>query len=370
MPRPTPNRIVAKLSDTIPFIAPAELERQGGFTFLARLGANESVFGPSSMAIEAMKRAAENPQWYGDPLSHDLRQELASKHGLTQDHFVVGSGIDGMFGHIASAFLEPNDAVVTTLGSYPTFNYFIDAVGAQLIQVPYDQTEVNLKQLALAAIESNAKAVYIANPDNPSGHFHPKPAIEEFLKALRENILVILDEAYVDFEEPYEITDPRLIRLRTFSKAYGLAGTRVAYAMGDPETIQPLNRIRPHFEVNLVAQAGALASLRDKDFIPNIRKRNTQAKQHLEIQFAWSEHKHQLRPRERRYQRAGRRNRPHAPREKNFHPKTWPTSPRPLHPHHRRQSTRPRSIVQSSQRNSPIELARGNLATGNFHAAQ
>ena len=281
MPRPTPNRIVAKLSDTIPFIAPAELERQGGFTFLARLGANESVFGPSSMAIEAMKRAAENPQWYGDPLSHDLRQELASKHGLTQDHFVVGSGIDGMFGHIASAFLEPNDAVVTTLGSYPTFNYFIDAVGAQLIQVPYDQTEVNLKQLALAAIESNAKAVYIANPDNPSGHFHPKPAIEEFLKALRENILVILDEAYVDFEEPYEITDPRLIRLRTFSKAYGLAGTRVAYAMGDPETIQPLNRIRPHFEVNLVAQAGALASLRDKDFIPNIRKRNTQAKQHL-----------------------------------------------------------------------------------------
>ena len=281
MPRPTPNRIVAKLSDTIPFIAPAELERQGGFTFLARLGANESVFGPSSMAIEAMKRAAENPQWYGDPLSHDLRQELASKHGLTQDHVVVGSGIDGMFGHIASAFLEPNDAVVTTLGSYPTFNYFIDAVGAQLIQVPYDQTEVNLKQLALAAIESNAKAVYIANPDNPSGHFHPKPAIEEFLKALRENILVILDEAYVDFEEPYEITDPRLIRLRTFSKAYGLAGTRVAYAMGDPETIQPLNRIRPHFEVNLVAQAGALASLRDKDFIPNIRKRNTQAKQHL-----------------------------------------------------------------------------------------
>lgn len=278
---PKPTRIVAGLPDTIPFVAPEELERQMGTTFLARLGANESVFGPSQMAVEAMQTAASQPQWYGDPLSYELRAELAHQHGLSMDHFVVGSGIDGLFSHIASAFLEPGDSVVTTLGSYPTFNYFIDAVGGTLVQVPYRDLAVDLDGLAQAAIESNAKVVYLANPDNPSGTFHSRSAIESFLGQLPEDLLILLDEAYIEFVESFDLSDPRLIRLRTFSKAYGLAGMRVAYAMGDPATIQPLNRIRPHFEVNAVAQAGALASLRDPAHLSSVREKNRQGQEKL-----------------------------------------------------------------------------------------
>ena len=283
MSRPEPTRIVSQLPDAIPFVAPEEYERQLGFKFLARLGANESVFGASPLAIEAMAEAAADTQWYGDPASHELRSELATTFSRSIDDFVVGPGIDGLFGHIVSAYLEPGDVVVTTLGSYPTFNYFVHSVGATLVQVPYRDFQVDLDGLVAAVQQHQAKAVYIANPDNPSGHFHSGEAIQSFLDRLPSDILVILDEAYIEFVDSFKLFDPRLIRLRTFSKAYGLAGARVAYAMGAPTTLQPLNRIRPHFEVNRIAQAGALASLRDRDHLERVSEQNRLAKYDLSI---------------------------------------------------------------------------------------
>lgn len=283
MIRPVPTRIVAQLPDAIPFIAPEVFERQLGFKFLARLGANESVFGASLQAIGAMVEAANSTHWYGDPTSYELRSELAKRFRLSIDHFVVGPGIDGLFGHIATAFLEPGQKVVTTLGSYPTFNYFIHAVGAELVQVPYCDFHVDLEELIEAVSQHQAKAVYLANPDNPSGHFHSGEAIQSFIDRLHHDVLVILDEAYIEFVDPFHLSDPRLIRLRTFSKAHGLAGARVAYAIGEPETLQPLNRIRPHFEVNLIAQAGALAALRDEKHVTWVKEQNRLGKYDLSI---------------------------------------------------------------------------------------
>ncbi len=254
-----------------------------GKKFLARLGANESVFGPSPLAIEAMIEAAKAPQWYGDPLSLELKTELAKQFNLTLSHFVVGPGIDGLFSHIASAYLSPGDKVVTTLGSYPTFNYFIDAVGAELIQVPYRDLQVDLDALVEAVKAHRPKAVYVANPDNPSGMFHTGEAIQHFIESLPRDVLIILDEAYIDFVDSYDVSDDRLIRLRTFSKAHGMAGARIAFAFGDPETLQPLNRIRPHFEVNSIAQAGALASLRDLSHLANVKEMNRVAMFDLSI---------------------------------------------------------------------------------------
>ncbi len=282
MPRPIPNRVVARLPDTIPFIAPEVYEREMGMAFTARIGANESVFGASPRAVAAMQEAANATQWYGDPTSHDLRTALAAKHKLNTDQFVVGSGIDGLFSVLASAYFAEGDKVVTTLGSYPTFNYFVDAIGAELVQVPYCQDfSVDLDALAAKAKEVGAKAVYLANPDNPSGTFHTGEAIAQFVAKLPEDILFILDEAYIDFVDSYDVCDPRIIRLRTFSKAYGMAGMRVGYAFGDHETVQPLNRVRPHFEVNILAQAGALASLEDQTFIPSIRQRADESRKQL-----------------------------------------------------------------------------------------
>ena len=283
MIRPVPTRIVAQLPDAIPFTAPEVFERQLGFKFSARLGANESVFGASPQAIEAMTEAAKSTQWYGDPTSYKLKSALAFRFSLTCDHFVVGPGIDGLFGHIATAYLEPGQKVITTLGSYPTFNYFIDAVGAELIQVPYRDLHVDLEGLVEAVNQHGAKAVYVANPDNPSGHFHSADAMQSFMDRLPPDVLVILDEAYVEFVDLFRLSDPRLIRLRTFSKAHGLAGTRVAYAIGDTETLQPLNRIRPHFEVNLIAQAGALAALKDEKHLAWVKEQNRLGKYDLSI---------------------------------------------------------------------------------------
>ncbi len=283
MPRPEPTRIVAQLPDAIPFTAPEEFERQLGRKFLARLGANESVFGASPRAIEAMSQAAHAPQWYGDPLSYELKTELALQFNLSLDHFVVGPGIDGLFSHLASAYLEPNDKVVTTLGSYPTFNYFIDAVGAELVQVPCRDLQVDLSGLAEAVKLHHAKAVYVANPDNPSGTFHSGEAIQGFIDSLPDHVLIILDEAYIDFVDSYDVSDHRLIRLRTFSKAHGMAGARVAFAFGEPKALQPLNRIRPHFEVSSIAQAGALASLRDQTHLAKVKEMNRVAKFDLSI---------------------------------------------------------------------------------------
>ena len=281
MSRPIPNRIVRALPDAVPFVAPEHYEREMGQPFRARLGANESVFGASPAAIEAMAKKSAKTQWYGDPQAFEVREELARKHNLTIDHFVMGPGIDGLFGHIAAAYLDSSSKVVTTHGSYPTFEYAVRSVGAEILTVPYKDHKADLDNLANKATMHNASIVYLANPDNPSGSFHAPEAITAFLNALPANILVVLDEAYLDFVDPFELDDPRVIRLRTFSKAYGMAGCRIGYAMGDPETVQPLNRIRLHFEVNSVAQAGALASLRDEKHLPKVNEQTRLAKYDL-----------------------------------------------------------------------------------------
>ena len=281
MSRPVPNRIVRALPDAVPFVAPEQYERELGKHFQARLGANESVFGASPAAVMAMATKSGKTQWYGDPQAFEVREELAKRHNLTIDHFVMGPGIDGLFGHIAAAYLDSSSKVVTTHGSYPTFEYAVSSVGAEILTVPYKDHKADLEALAYAATMHNASIVYLANPDNPSGSYHEPEAVTAFLSALPANILVVLDEAYLDFVDPFELNDPRVIRLRTFSKAYGMAGCRIGYAMGDPETVQPLNRIRLHFEVNSVAQAGALASLRDENHLPKIKEQTRLAKYDL-----------------------------------------------------------------------------------------
>lgn len=269
-----PNRVVRSLPDSIPFVAPEELERQLGFKFKVRLGANESVFGPSPKAIQAMQEQVTRSQNYGDPLAYPLRECLADKYGGGIDNYLVGPGIDGLFGHFTAAYLDSDSTVVTTLGSYPTFEYAVSGVGAKIERVPYREFKVDLEAIIEKARETNANVVYVANPDNPSGSFHTKEAIEAFLRSLPEKTLFLLDEAYIDFVEDFPLDDPRLIRLRTFSKAHGMAGMRVGYAKGPSNLLAPLNKVRAHFEVNSVAQAGALASLQNDDFLKSVISRN------------------------------------------------------------------------------------------------
>lgn len=262
--------LAQSLPATVPFVGPETQERQLGRPFTARLGANESVFGPSPQAIAAI--AATGHWMYGDPENHDLRSALAAHHATTPEHIVVGEGIDGLLGYLVRLTVAPGDAVVTSEGAYPTFNYHVAGFGGALHKVPYRDDHEDAPALFRKAAEVDAKLVYLANPDNPMGSWHSGADLVAALDSLPEQTLLVLDEAYVDTAPPGTAPDlpwddPRLIRLRTFSKAYGLAGARVGYALGHPALISAFNKVRNHFGMCRASQAGALAALADQAYL-------------------------------------------------------------------------------------------------------
>ncbi|MEL6531823.1 MAG: pyridoxal phosphate-dependent aminotransferase [Pseudomonadota bacterium] len=265
--------LAASLPSTVPFVGPETQERARARPFKARLGANESVFGPSPKAIAAM---SGTDIWnYGDPESHDLRAALAAHHRISADNIMVGEGIDGLLGYLVRLFVGPGDAVVTSDGAYPTFNYHVAGYGGDLHKVPYRNDHEDLVALCARAAEVDAKLVYLANPDNPMGSWIAAERISAMIEAIPEGALLILDEAYCDTAPPEAIPpldtgDARVIRMRTFSKAYGLAGMRVGYAIGHPDLIAAFHRVRNHFGMGRVAQAAALAALRDQDHLARV----------------------------------------------------------------------------------------------------
>jgi histidinol-phosphate aminotransferase len=269
------TRVVANLPATVPFVGPEALERQSGRPFTLRLGANESAFGPSPHVKAAMCAAVERIAYYADPENYELRAVIASVHGVGLDNVVVGCGIDDLLGLTVRAFLEPNATAVTSLGAYPTFNYHVAGYDGHLERIPYRDDRNDLEALAAAANRTSARLIYLANPDNPSGTWQSVADLRAFRAALPPDCLLLLDEAYIDFapEEaalPIDAGDPQTIRLRTFSKAHGMAGARIGYAIAAPETIAAFEKIRLHFGVNLTAQAGALAALADTDYLDSV----------------------------------------------------------------------------------------------------
>lgn len=273
----TPPRFAplpARLPDAIPFVGPETLERQRGAPFRARLGANENGFGPSPRAVAAMAEAAAQAWKYGDPTSHDLREALATRLGVTPEHLVMGEGVDGLLGLAVRLMVGEGDAVVTSAGGYPTFNFHVAGFGGVLHTVPYRDDMQDPAALISTAREVGARMVYLCNPDNPMGGWHAPEVIEAALRDLPDDILLVLDEAYAEFAPALpriDPNDPRILRMRTFSKAYGLAGARIGYAVGAPEVIRAFGRIRNHFGVNLMAQAGALAALEDEPWLARTR---------------------------------------------------------------------------------------------------
>jgi histidinol-phosphate aminotransferase len=275
---------VAALPSTVPFVGPETQERRRGRPFAARLGANESGFGPAPEAIAAMAAAAA---WmYGDPECHDLKAAVAIRHGLSPAHVAIGEGIDGLLGVAARLFLDPGESVVTSLGAYPTFNFHVAGLGGRLVTVPYLADRQDLAALAAAAHAEQARVVYLANPDNPTGSHWTGAEVCALLDALPHGTVLFLDEAYAEFAPDGALPDiaaddPRLIRFRTFSKAMGLAGLRVGYALAAPELARAFDKLRNHFGVGRVAQAGALAALGATGWLSQVIARTAAARARL-----------------------------------------------------------------------------------------
>ena len=276
-PRFTP--LIASLPASVPFTGPEALERAMGKPFAARIGANENVFGPSPKARAAMAAALDGVWAYGDPENHDLKRALAERHGVRPENIVIGEGIDGLLGLLVRLLVTPGTPVVVSRGGYPTFNYHVAGHGGRFVAVPYTEDDrEDLAGLARAARESGAPLVYVANPDNPMGTWHEAQALTEMIAQLPEDAVLCLDEAYIEFAPkgtapPIDVSDPRIIRMRTFSKAYGLAGMRIAYAIGHERLISAFDKIRNHFGVNRLAQAAALAALEDEDWLNDMLRR-------------------------------------------------------------------------------------------------
>lgn len=265
---PSLTSLAESLPETVPFVGPEALERRSGIAIRARLGANESGFGPSPEVLAALAASAADAWRYPDPENHELRTALATRLDTQSNEIAIGEGIDGLMNLAVRLFVGPGDIVVTSLGAYPTLNYHVAGFGGDLRFVPYDQRHESLEGLAAMARHTDARMVYLANPDNPMGSFWPAQDIMTFIDALPETCLLLLDEAYgetapVDTLPPIDTARPNVLRLRTFSKAYGLAGLRCGYAIGNARLIQAFDRVRNHFGVNRQAQVGALAALND-----------------------------------------------------------------------------------------------------------
>lgn len=281
------NPVVAALPDEVPFIAPERLEREHAVPITLRLGANESLFGPSPHALDAMEREAGRAALYGDPDCHDLRAELSARLGVPADRLLVGSGIDDLLVLWARVFLQPGDWAVATRGTYPIFAYAVRGAGGQLAEVPYRDDRCDLGSLAREARRRGTRLVYLANPDNPSGSRVDASSLAEFRASLPEDAVLLLDEAYREFapEDPGGATlafeDRNVIRLRTFSKAYGLAGLRIGYALATRDAVRAAYRIRLHFGVNRLAQAAAVAAVHDEDHLRSVVRETERAREHL-----------------------------------------------------------------------------------------
>ena len=193
------TRIIRELPSTVPFVPPEAMERRQGRPLKVRVGANESAFGISPRAREAMCAAVNQIAWYNDPEAHDLRAVLAQLHGVSMEEVSIGSGIDDLLGLVVRLLIENGDPVVSSLGGYPTFHYHVDGFGGTLHRVPYRDDREDLEGLAARAREVEAHLLYVANPDNPMGTWHTAAALQELIEQLPDGCVLILDEAYVEF---------------------------------------------------------------------------------------------------------------------------------------------------------------------------
>jgi len=260
----------------------AELERELGISGIVKLASNENPLGCSPLAVAAMQEAIKTIALYPDGNGFELKDALSKRYGVVHACMVLGNGSNDMLELAARAFLTVGDKAVYSDHAFAVYPLATQAVGAAGISVPAINFGHDLPAMLKAAVEQQAKLVFIANPNNPTGTFLDAAKLLDFMRALPPQILVVLDEAYNEYlpvECRYDSVSwlkefSNLIISRTFSKAYGLAGLRVGYAFADAQVADMMNRVRQPFNVNSVAQAAAVAALQDEDFVKKTHELN------------------------------------------------------------------------------------------------
>lgn len=259
---------------------------------IVKLASNENPLGMPESAKQAMLEALADIGRYPDSNGFELKQVITEKYDVPQDWITLGNGSNDILELAAHAFVQPGQSVVYAQYSFAVYPLATQAVGGRAIVVPAKNYGHDLKSMA-EAIDDSTRLVFIANPNNPTGTFLPAAEIEAFLKAVPQNVVVVLDEAYNEYLAPelqYESTTwvrqfPNLLVSRTLSKAYGLAGLRVGFGIAQPNVTDLMNRIRQPFNVNSMAQAAAVAALNDADFLKKSAKLNAEGYRQLTEAF-------------------------------------------------------------------------------------
>src|SRR5438045_1509696 len=235
---------------------------------IIKLASNENPLGPSPKAIDAMRAALENAQFYPDGGSFYLREALAAGLGFTPENIILGNGSNEVIEFLGHAFLHRGDDVITSQHAFIAYKLIATLFGAHTIEAPGPDCQQDLDAM-LDAITPKTRLIFIPNPNNPTGTLISQSKIDKFMSRLPENIIVVFDEAYFEFlDNPpdtlqYVREGRNIVVLRTFSKIHGLAGLRIGYGIGQTDLINVLQKTRQPFNVNAIAHAGALAALAD-----------------------------------------------------------------------------------------------------------
>ncbi|WP_299236543.1 aminotransferase class I/II-fold pyridoxal phosphate-dependent enzyme [uncultured Halomonas sp.] len=278
-----------------PFPGVRVLERRLGREIPHQLGSNEGLDMPHRALRERFGDAlAEHVYSYGDAEAMGIRRRLTDQKGIALEAMLVDAGADSLLALTLRAVTSPGDTVVATRGTYPTFAYFARGHGCRVEEVAYDEAPgrlaPDLDALARTARETRARLVYLANPDNPGGHLHADDDVLALRRSLPDDCWLLLDEAYHDFREDADgdfgrRVLPGVVRLRTLSKAHGLAGLRVGYAIAEPKTLAVMMKVRIHYAVSTLSQAAAETVLDAPDevavHVEAVRERRERLAAHL-----------------------------------------------------------------------------------------
>jgi histidinol-phosphate aminotransferase len=268
------------LSPYVPGKPPEQLERELGVTGSVKLASNENPLGPGPRAREALAAAVARVGMYPDGSGHELRSRLARRHGVGIDQVTLGNGSNDILVLLAEAFLTPEVEAVYSEFAFAVYPGAVQASGAAAQVAAANAAEHRMPlghdpAALLAAIGPRTRIVFVANPNNPTGTWLSREELGSFLRAIPSDVIVVLDEAYHEYSTACGVPDglqwlahhPNLVITRTFSKAFGLAGLRVGYALSDPEIADLLNRVRQPFNVSVPALAAAAAALDDREHL-------------------------------------------------------------------------------------------------------
>ncbi len=248
---------------------------------IIKMASNENPLGPSPAALAAMEKVLKQLHLYPDGNAFYLKQKLAQKLGVGPEHLILGNGSNEIIEFVGHALMQPGTDVVASQYCFAVYPIVTHLFGANLIMVPARHYGHDLPAM-LKALTPKTKVMFVANPNNPTGTLAPRGDVLQIVAEVPDDLLLVMDEAYIDFlEEPVDLlpfiranSKPNLLLMRTFSKIFGLAGLRLGYGIGHPELIAALEKVRQPFNINSIAQAGALAALDDQGHLARTRANN------------------------------------------------------------------------------------------------